>query len=379
MTTPSIVSPEDQSATFVELFFDLVFVFSMTQVVRLLHHDFDWVGVGQAVLVFWLVWWAWTQFTWTLNATDTTHRGVGLATLVATGLVFFMAIALPDAFHGEALWFAVPYILVRLIGLGLQLRAAREGSFEHTAARTWALASLGGLVAVLVGAVIGGSLLYWFWGLTILLDLFASAVGGRREGWNLHPEHFAERHGLFVILALGETLIAAGTVVSESAWSGDLTAVSMLAVAFTCTLWWTYFPQGHPSLEDAMRAAQGAERATLARDAFSLLHFPMICGVIAYAVAVEEAVAHPSEPLSLAARLALAVGLLFFIGGMAAATWRATRQFLWPRFGLTLVAAGAIAVVVAPPVLSLGIAFASALIVAVLERESDPSTAGASA
>lgn len=368
MPTPSIVSPEDQSATFVELFFDLVFVFSVTQVVGLLHHDFDWVGVGQAVIVFWLVWWAWTQFTWTLNAADTTHRGVGLATLVATAVVFFMAVALPNAFHGQALWFAVPYVLVRLIGLGLQLWAAREGSFEHTAARVWALASLGGLSAVLVGALLGGALLYWFWGLTILLDLLAAAVGGRREGWNLHPEHFAERHGLFVILALGETLIAAGSVVSEASWSGDLIAVSLLAVAFTCGLWWTYFPQGHPALEEAMRAAGGAEQSALARDAFSLLHFPMVCGVIAYAVAVEEAVAHPGEPLSLAARLALAAGLFLFIGGMAAATWRASGRFLWPRVGLTLVAGGAIVAGVAPPTASLAIALVGTVLVAVVER-----------
>lgn len=121
MAIRSIVSPEDQSATFIELFFDLVFVFSVTQVVSLLHHDLSWTGVGQALLVFWLVWWAWTQFTWTLNAADTTHHGVGLATLAATSVVFFMAVALPDAFHGEALRFAVPYALVRLIGLTLQL------------------------------------------------------------------------------------------------------------------------------------------------------------------------------------------------------------------------------------------------------------------
>ena len=378
MATASIVSPEDQSATFVELFFDLVFVFSVTQVVSFLHHDFQWVGVGQAVLVFWLVWWAWTQFTWTLNATDTTHHGVGLVTLVATAVVFFMAVALPDAFHGRALWFAIPYVLVRLIGLGLQLWAAGEGSMEASPARTWAFASLGGLAAVLVGAVVGGSLLYWFWGLTIVLDLVAAGVGGRREGWNLHPEHFAERHGLFVILALGETLIAAGTVVSEATWSGTLLAVAILAVAFTCALWWTYFPQGHPALEDAMRAAKGAEQAALARDAFSILHFPMVCGVIAYAVAVEEAVAHPDTPLSLAARLALAVGLLLFVGGMAAATWRATGHLLWPRIGLALAAAGTIVVITAPPLVSLAIALVGTVLVAVLERRAIPPTIHAS-
>lgn len=120
-----------------------------------------------------------------------------------------------------------------------------------------------------------------------------------------------------------------------------------------------------------MRAAGSAEQAALARDAFSLLHFPMICGVIAYAVAVEEAVAHPAEPLSLTVRIALAVVLLLFIGGMAMATWRATGRLLWPRVGLTVLAAGVIVAVVAPPLVSLSIALVATVLVAVLERRAN--------
>ena len=124
----SIVSPEDQRVTFVELFFDLVFVFSVTQVVGLLHHHLDWTGVGQTILVFWLVWWGWTQFTWALNAADTTHPSVELATLVATAVAFFMAAGIPNAFSGGALWFAIPYVLVRVIGLGLYVRVSWASS-----------------------------------------------------------------------------------------------------------------------------------------------------------------------------------------------------------------------------------------------------------
>src|SRR5688500_8944320 len=119
MRSKSIVSPEDQKVTFVELFFDLVFVFSVTQVVGLLHDGLSWIAVGQAILVFWLVWWAWTQFTWALNAADTTHHLVALATLAATAVAFFMAVVVPDAFQARALWFAIPYVLVRVIGLAL--------------------------------------------------------------------------------------------------------------------------------------------------------------------------------------------------------------------------------------------------------------------
>lgn len=120
-----------------------------------------------------------------------------------------------------------------------------------------------------------------------------------------------------------------------------------------------------------MRATGGAEQSALARDAFSLLHFPMICGVIAYAVAVEEALAHPDEPLSLVVRLALAVGLLLFIGGMAVAIWRATGRLLWPRLVLVVATAGGIVAVHARPLVSLAIALIGTVTVAVLEQRAD--------
>ena len=135
MRSQPISSPEDQSVTFVELFFDLVFVFSVTQVVGLLHGGLDWTVVGQAILVFWLVWWAWSQFTWALNAADTTHPFVQLGTLLATAVAFFMAVALPDAFGERALWFAVAYVLVRVIGLVLYAWVASEDSAQQAAVR----------------------------------------------------------------------------------------------------------------------------------------------------------------------------------------------------------------------------------------------------
>jgi low temperature requirement protein LtrA len=370
MSSQSLVSPEDQSATFIELFFDLVFVFSVTQVVSLFHHDgFTWTVVGQAILVFWLVWWAWTQLTWALNAADTTHHLVELGTLVATAVAFFMAVTLPDAFHGGGLWFAVPYVLVRVIGLTLYAWVASADPSQKAAVRTFAVVSIGGLVAVLVGGVLGGTLQYWIWGLAILLDIIAAAIGGQAEGWNLHPEHFGERHGLFVIIALGETLIVAAGGVTGATWTGSLIIVAVLAVAITCTLWWSYFPRAKPQLDHALESSRGAQQSSLARDVFSLIHFPMLCGVVAYAVAIEEAIAHPAEPLPFAGRLALALGLLLFVGGMAVAIWRATRRLLLPRLILTLgTAVAVVAVVGVTPLLTMAIAFVGLLIIVIVEQ-----------
>ena len=368
-SSPPITSPEDQSATFIELFFDLIFVFSVTQVVGLLHDGFTWVTVGQAVLVFWLVWWAWTQFTWALNAGNTTHPWIEFGTLVATAVAFFMAITLPDAFHDRAFWFAAAYVLVRGIGLALYAWISWTDPLQRSAVRTFAIVSLAGLAAVLLGGFFGGSAQYWLWGLAIVLDVVAALIGGQVEGWNLYPEHFAERHGLFVIIALGETLIVAGAGVAGESWTGNLVATALLAVGITCGLWWSYFPRSKPILEHALASVQGSAQASLARDMFSLLHFPMICGIIAYAFAVEEIVAHPGDPLPFEGRLALALGVTLFVGGMMVAIWRATGRLLMIRVVLTLVTAVAVLLISGvSPLLSLLITFLGIVLIVILEE-----------
>ncbi|MFQ5568293.1 MAG: low temperature requirement protein A [Rhodothermales bacterium] len=369
MKPQAVVSPEDQSVTFIELFFDLVFVFSVTQVVSFFHHGVDWISVGQAVLVFWLVWWGWTQFTWALNAADTTHHLVGIGVLIATAVAFFMAIALPEAFQDRSLWFAMSYVLVRVIGLAVYAWVASENPTQRAAVRIFTLVSAGGLIAVLVGGFVGGTTQYWFWGFAIVLDVIAAAVGGQMEGWNLHADHFGERHGLFVIIALGETLIVAAGGVTEAVWTNDLLAVAVLAVAVTCGLWWSYFSRVKAVLDQALASRRGTGQTKMGRDVFSLIHFPMICGVIAYAVSIEEAVAHPDEPLSLVGRGALALGLVLFVGGAAGALWRAARRLLLPRVILT---AGTAVIVVAvtgvSAPLTLAITLVGILTIAVFEH-----------
>jgi low temperature requirement protein LtrA len=369
MTSSSIVSPEDQRVTFVELFFDLVFVFSVTQVVGVLHHGLDAAALGQTVLVFWLVWWAWTQFTWALNAADTTHHLVELATLLATAVAFFMAVGVPDAFTGGALRFAVPYVIVRAIGLGLYGRVAEADPRQHAAVRRFCYFSSAGLAAVIAGAVLGGTAQYVIWTLAILLDVVAAAVGGADENWNLHPEHFVERHALFVIIALGETLIVAAAGLTGAQWTGQLVTVVVLAVAITCALWWSYFTRARPVLDRALAAARGARQSTMGRDVFSLLHFPMLCGVIAYAAAIQEAVAHPNAALPAPARLALAAGLALFVGAIAIAIFRATRHLLRARLALAVATALAIVFVSGvPAATTLALAFVGLAAVCVREQ-----------
>lgn len=369
MARITITSPEDQRVTFVELFFDLVFVFSVTQVVRLLHHGLDWIVVGQAILVFWLVWWAWSQFTWSLNACDTTHPVVQLGVLIATGVAFFMAVAVPEAFGERSLWFAVTYVLVRTIGMALYYLVALENPKLRAALRTWIVLSSGGMLAVLIGGYFGGTAQYWLWGLAIILDVFAAAVSVQSEEWILHPEHFAERHGLFVIIALGETMIVAASGITDVARTSQLLAVTGAAVGITGGLWWTYFPRAMPTLEHALASKHGSERSKLARDSYSLIHFLMLAGVVAYAVSVEEAIAHPTASLAPVATITFALGIVLFVGGMATALWRATgilplrRVILSVGTGILIVAVSEVSVSV-----TLGIALVGVSAIGVLEQ-----------
>ena len=163
------------------------------------------------MVVFWLVWWAWTQYTWALNSADTTHPAVDAVMLVATAIAFLMAVTIPDAFGDAGGWFAATYIAVRVVGLGLYGRVAWEDVAKRTAVRRFAVLSLGGLAAVAAGGVVGGDARAWWWAAAVVLDVAAAVGAGTAEGWDIRPEHFGERHGLFVIIALGESLIVAAS------------------------------------------------------------------------------------------------------------------------------------------------------------------------
>ena len=368
--TRSLVSPEDQRVTFCELFFDLVFVFSVTQVVGLLHDGITWTALGEAFLAFWLVWWGWTQFTWALNAADTTHPRVEIAVLVATGVAFFMAVGVPSAFQGHSQWFAMTYVAVRVLGLLVYDWVAWADPQQRAAVRKFSAISVAGLLAVLAGGFLGGTAQYALWAAAIALDMIAAGIGGQAEGWNLHPEHFSERHGLFVIIALGESLIVAAGGLTVDTWPASLVISAIAAVAVTGAMWWSYFASARDHLEHAMSAVVGNARSRLARDAFSVIHFPMMCGVIGYAAVVEEILAHPGDHVAMGGRILLGTSMVLFVSGLGAAMRRAGLPVSVAR---TLAPVSAAAAIIAAPVPGwVSLAFMFLGIVAVAIAESRP-------
>jgi low temperature requirement protein LtrA len=263
--------------------------------------------------------------------------------LVATAIAFLLAVGIPGALGEGALWFAALYVAVRVVGLLLYYWVARQDPAQRSAVRTFGLVSLAGLSAVLAGGAAGGAAQYWCWGLAIALDLLAAGVGGQLEGWNLHPEHFVERHGLIVIIALGEALIVAAAGLTEAPRTPTAFATGVLAVAVTCGLWWSYFRQTRAVFDHALASHGGNARSRMARDVFSVMHFPMLCGVIAVAAATGQALAHPDQPLLPGVRVTLGAGAALFVCATAAAVWRATGRM--PLWRWMLAPAGAVAVV----------------------------------
>ncbi len=367
-TTRTLISDKDQGASFVELFFDLVFVFAITQVTGLLHHDLSLPGIGKAVLVFWMIWWGWTQFTWALNPINTDHSFVRLWTLAATGVAFIMAVSVSNAFGEAGLLFAGSYVACRLIGLGIYYLGARGRAEMAKAVRHFTVLSVGGLVVAIIGGILAPEIRVWVWLGAALLDMWAALLAARSSGWDIYPGHFAERHGLFVIIALGESLVAAGVASSHQVMSIPLLFVALGAVAVACLLWWTYFGWLKEELEDELRHRDGAAQSMLARDAYSLTHFALVGGIIAIAVGLEAMVAHPNDVLAKGALMTFAVGILLFVGSAAAAWGLAGRAILWGRIGFVVAMTVALLLLPSPkPMWVLGITSAALLGILLLE------------
>jgi low temperature requirement protein LtrA len=379
MTEPTrrgVRASRPQGVTFVELFFDLVFVFAVTQITARTASDLTVEGVLQSILVGWLIWWAWTQFTWTLNPADTTHNWVRVLTLAATAAAFVMAASVPRAFTSEAIWFALPYLVVRLLGLGLQVRVEmeREGA-DHAAVYRWAGASLVGLALVLVGALVDPGLRSVVWLGAIGADFAAATIAGRAATWDLNPAHLAERHGLFVIIALGESLIVAGAAIASEALAPGLVTAAGASIVVACLLWWTYFGWLSEALAHRFAAADPRRLGPLARDAFSFAHFPLIGGIVGFAVAVEETVVHPDDPMTGPVVAALGVGVALFVASSSLSLRILGGPLLVARLAALAVMASALVVVAAipmPPVVPLGVVAAALLAIVMVEAARPP-------
>ena len=303
-----------QRATSLELFYDLVFVFAITQVSHLLLAHLTWEGAGQAALVLLVVWWSWNYTTWATNELDPDATLVRLLLIALMLASLLMAIAIPEAFGERGLLFAVAYVVIQ-IGRHtfLTFAAAAPGTVERARAASILVWFLAAGVLWIAGGIAEGPARTVLWLVALALDyagpLVTFRVPGRPrlapEAWEIGTEHFSERFQLFIIIALGETIVITGATTSELELTNATVAAFAVAFLTTAALWWLYFNLVAAISE--RRLAQAEARVLLARDAYTYLHVVLVAGILLNAVGDELVIAHPTEELS-GAELAATVG-----------------------------------------------------------------------
>ena len=315
--------PEAEHAvTPLELFFDLVFVFAITQVTSLLTDEPTWHGVIRGSLVLAAVWWAWSGYAWLTSTLDVDEGGVRLVMLAAMVAMLGVALAVPGAFGNDAVLFGFSYFLVRLLHLVLYAYASRDDRDLFQALLRIVPTELLGASLIVVAGFLGGEARIAAWVLALAVDYLGPAVVTLR-GWRIAPEHFAERHGLIVLIALGESIIAIGVGAGLTLTTGVIVGAALGAVVVSA-LWWLYFDVAAIFARRQLVQAVGIAQVRLARDAYSYLHLPMVAGVVYFAFGLKTTLHGVGDTLEAVPAAALCGGASLYLFAHVAFLFRAT-------------------------------------------------------
>jgi low temperature requirement protein LtrA len=326
---------EGEQVSPLELFFDLVFVLALTQCTQLMSDDPTWEGLGRGVLVLGLLWWAWVGYSWITSVVDPEDDLVRVVVFAAMAAMLIVALAVPNAFGGLALEFALAYAAVRYGQLGLFMIASRDTpQLRHS------VLTLVGSTTVGMAILVGGSFLdsgpqAAVWAVALALDMGGPYFFGS-EGWRLMPAHFAERHGLILIIALGESIVAIGVGVGGELSFGQGVAAAV-GVALAAAMWWLYFDVvALVAARRLERAPPGRVQNEMARDSYSYLHFPMIVGVVLVALGMKKTLEHVEDPLKTVTAFALLGGMAAYLLAHVSFRYRHIRTINTRRSGLAL-------------------------------------------
>jgi low temperature requirement protein LtrA len=316
----------EQRVTPLELFFDLVFVFAITQVTSLLAADPTWGRLLEGMLVLAALWWAWAAYAWLTNTLDADEGGPRLAMLAAMGAMLVVSLAVPGAFGDDAVVFAVGYILVRLLHLVLYTIAGKHDRDLFAAVIRLTPSAIFGPGVLLLAGFLHGRERVAAWMIALAVDYAGPAVIGHMRGWRVSPDHFSERHALIVIIALGESIIAIG--VGAGGLEVDLGVVTAagLGIVVVSALWWLYFDVAAIFARTRLSEATGIERARLARDSYSYLHLPMVAGIVLFALGLKTTLADVGEPLATLPAVSLCGGAALYLLAHIAFLYRSTHR-----------------------------------------------------
>jgi low temperature requirement protein LtrA len=330
-------TPERETSS-VELLWDLVFVFAVTQVTTLLAAQPSWGRFAQSMLVLALIWWAWSAFVWAANALEADSRLLRGYLLLATVLIFIAGLALPRAFGSEAILFTGAYVLVRIVHMKLYIDAARAGRAGLRAILGFAATTGIGMVLLIIGALAGGWARDALWAVALAIDYAGPAWLTRERLRGLQRvavAHFADRYGDFVIICLGESIVSVGVGVadSEHQLSVALVATATLGLLIALGMWWTYFDSVAGTARERLGSHQDPVLA--AADSYSYLHLVIVAGVIIYAGGIKMVVHNQlGAPMPVAGRLAFCGGVALYLVGVSAFRLRMLGELSRGRLGV---------------------------------------------
>jgi low temperature requirement protein LtrA len=312
-----------------ELFFDLVFVFALTQVTELMSENPTWEGLGQGTLVLAALWWAWGAYAWLTNYVAADEGLERMLMFGVMGAMLVAALAVPHAFGDDALLFAVAYAIARWLHIFIWAEANEDVDTGQAIVRLARTALPAPTLLIAAGLVDDGAARAVLWIVALAIDLSGPFVFGVR-GFRVSAGHFAERFGLIVIIALGESIVAIGAGVSGDLDVGVIVAAA-LGLVVSCALWWGYFDVWALITETRFRRARGHSRILIARDTYSYLHLPMVAGVVMIALGIKKTIGDVEEPLKTAPAVALFGGIALYYAGHIGVRLRMTRTLFRGR------------------------------------------------
>jgi low temperature requirement protein LtrA len=312
---------EGETVTPLELFFDLVFVLAITQCTQLMANQPTWEGIAQGLLVLAVLWWAWGGYAWLTSVVNPEEGAVRIVFFAAMAGLLVASIAVTGAFGDAAFEFSIAYALVRVMHIALFWIASEDDPDLRRSTTSLAI-STAIACSILIGAsFLDGTVQGLAWVLAIALD-FGGPYLFRSEGWKIVAEHFAERYGLIIIIALGESIVAIGAGVTGELTIGVI-AVAVLGVVLAATMWWAYFDV--VALVAGRRLASISDRQEqneAARDGYSYLHLPMVAGIVLVALGMKKTIGDFNEPLKVETATALIGGFCLYLLAHVAFRWR---------------------------------------------------------
>ena len=327
-----------QDVTPLELFFDLVFVFAITQVTGFVSADPTWTRLVEGLAILTALWWAWESYVWLGNTAGSDEGTVRVVLLSAMGAMLIASLAVPRAFGDDGVIFGVAYLAVRVLHLGAYAIVSRGDPQLRYVVVRMATTMLPASMLIVVAGALDGTAQGLVWAAALAVD-YGGLVARGTEGWRVVASHFSERHGLVIIIALGESIVALGVGAEGLGLDAGIIAGALLGVAVAAALWWAYFDFVALIAARVLRQAPPDEQVRIARDSYTYLHLPMVVGIVLFALGVKKTLGHVGDELEAVPAVALCGGVALYLVALSALKRRNIGSFNYPR----LVAAAALA------------------------------------